>query len=47
MEEHAGKLWFVICAGRIEPDKSSGLAGTPDETGTLIRYFILTFIDRN
>ena len=33
--------------GRIEPDKSSGLAGTPDETGTLIRYFILTFIDRN
>lgn len=26
---------------------SSGLAGTPDETGTLIRYFILTFIDRN
>ena len=33
--------------GRIEPDKSSGPAGTPDETGTLIRYFILTFIDRN
>lgn len=33
--------------GRIEPDKSSGLAGTPDETGALIRYFILTFIDRN
>lgn len=33
--------------GRIEPDKSSGLAGTPDETGTLIRYFILTFIGRN
>ena len=33
--------------GRIEPDKSSGLAGTPDGTGTLIRYFILTFIDRN
>ena len=33
--------------GRIEPDRSSGLAGTPDETGTLIRYFILTFIDRN
>lgn len=25
--------------GRIEPDKSSGPAGTPDETGTLIRYF--------
>lgn len=22
-------------------------AETPDETGTLIRYFILTFIDRN
>lgn len=28
MEEHAGKLWFGICAGRTVPSARLALAGT-------------------
>lgn len=40
MEEHAGKLWFGICAGRTVPSARLALAGTRitalDKTNTVM-----------
>ena len=44
MEEHAGKLWFGICAGRTVPSARLALAGTRitalDKTNTVMECFM-------
>lgn len=51
MEEHAGKLWFGICAGRTVPSASLALAGTRitalDKTNTVMECFMDPSVAKN
>lgn len=51
MEEHAGKLWFGICAGRTVPSARLALAGTRitalDKTNTVMECFMDPSVAKN
>lgn len=51
MEEHAGKLWFGICAGRTVPSARLALAGTRitalDKTDTVMECFMDPSVAKN
>lgn len=51
MEEHTGKLWFGICAGRTVPSARLALAGTRitalDKTNTVMECFMDPSVAKN